>query len=70
MKELYQLLYSTKLQFVEKVVTGLQRYNTSPASGFSVSFNEETSPYYTKEGEGYVHWFSDLLQWLWTGLKG
>lgn len=54
MKELYQLLYSTKLQFVEKVVTGLQRYNTSPASGFSVSFNEETSPYYTKEGEGYV----------------
>ena len=29
------------------MVTGLQSYNTSPASGFSVSFNEETSPYYT-----------------------
>lgn len=48
MKELFQLLYSIKLLFVEKMVTGLQSYNTSPASGFSVSFNEETSPHYTE----------------------
>ncbi|KAI9542724.1 hypothetical protein NQZ68_017735 [Dissostichus eleginoides] len=35
-------------KFVEKMVTGLQSYNTSPASGFPVSFNEETSPHYTE----------------------
>lgn len=31
-----------KLWFAEKVVTGLRSSNTSPASGFTVTFNEET----------------------------
>lgn len=33
------------------MVTGLQSYNSSPASGFSVSFNEETSPHYKSEND-------------------
>lgn len=34
---------------MEKVVTGLQSYSTSPASDSSVSFNEETSPHYSEK---------------------
>lgn len=53
------------------MVTGLRSPNTSPASGFSVSFNEETSPTARRQRqrgeERRRRWFSNLLQWLRSG---
>lgn len=47
------------------MVTGLQSYNTSPASGFSVSFNEETSPHYTRRERQWVGRFcSPILKFV------
>lgn len=43
------------------MVTGLQSCNTYPASGFSVSFNEETSPNYTEWERQRVGKFCSLI---------
>lgn len=42
-------------------MTGLQSYNTSPASGSSVSFNEETSPHYAQAERHRVGRFCSVI---------